>query len=254
MALGSMSLTSWQMPPAEMTCTGDELDVWCASLDLPLEEVTRLTALLDPEERARARRYAFERDRRRFTVARAGLRSILGVYLKLPPSSFRFHYGPHGKPMLETIQHGAAPVRFNLSHAHELAIYGIMRADEVGIDIECCHPLDGALDIATRFFSPREVQMLRELPPDQFLAGFFRLWTLKEAYLKATGCGITESLASIEFSFLPGQPLKILPLAADPVRAVPWFLETLVPAAGYVGAVVAERPPTQIRCWRWVPG
>jgi hypothetical protein len=113
---------------------------------------------LSDDERARAQRFVFDRDRSRFTVARGVLRNILGRYLQRPPSSIRFGYGPHGKPHLEAPPNQLLPtLRFNVSHSADLVLIAVAHDREVGVDVEQIRT-DFALDeLARRFFSQEEV-------------------------------------------------------------------------------------------------
>jgi 4'-phosphopantetheinyl transferase len=115
---------------------------------------------LDDEERARAMRYCFVRDRRRFIVRRARLRELLARRLECAPSRIRFSYNVFGKPSID-----AGDLRFSLSHSHSMALYAITEGLEVGCDIERLDPRLPTDAIAQRFFAPLEVRLLRSLPP-----------------------------------------------------------------------------------------
>ena len=150
-------------------------------------------ALLSVEERARAGRFVFEDDRRRYTVARAQLRRLLGERLGERPEAVGLTYGAHGKPALAP-RHAGSGLRFNVSHCGDVAVHAFTRGREIGVDVEAVRALPDADQIAARFFSPRENQAYQALPSGDRAVGFFNCWTRKEAYIKALGEGLAHPL------------------------------------------------------------
>src|SRR5580698_2953692 len=119
---------------SESTLPADRIDVWSVRLDIDAAHVERLRNLLSADERARADRFAFDRDRRRFVVGRGAVRSILASYVGAKPAEVRFTYGPHGKPFLADPPPKDA-LQFNASGSEELAVCAVTLGQEVGIDI-----------------------------------------------------------------------------------------------------------------------
>jgi 4'-phosphopantetheinyl transferase len=180
--------------------------------------------VLSASERAAAARFRFPRDRTRATGSRAGLRRLLGGYLGVPPESLAFAVGAEGKPCLA--DEGA--VSFNLSHSGMYAAAVVSRGREVGIDLEQIRPDAPGREIATRFFSGEERAWLDATPGAE---AFFRLWTAKEAVLKAMGIGLSTGLRRL--SVRPGED------------APPWNLRELDLAPGYAAAVAFDGPPAE---------
>jgi len=222
--------------------------VWRAALDVPESQVRRLWDMLTLDERQRAERFFFEKDRTHFVVARGLLRVLLGRYLQQDPPRLRFTYGPHGKPALATDPSGVA-LRFNVSHAHGLALYAITHGREVGVDVERIRPEIAQEKIAERFFSPREVTVLRALPTPLQASAFFACWTRKEAYIKAKGAGLALPLDQFDVSLTPGRPAVLLHTAWDPQEAAGWALQDLAPAPGYRAAVAVAGHAWRLTCW-----
>ena len=208
----------------------------------------RLWCTLTADERQRAERYIFQKDRTHFVVARGLLRVLLGCYLRQEPLHLRFIYGPHGKPALATDTGGVA-LRFNVSHSHGLALYAITRGREVGVDVERIRPKVAQEKIAERFFSPREVTVLRALPTPLQATAFFACWTRKEAYIKATGDGLSLPLDQFDVSLAPGEPAVLLRTAWDPQEVACWALQDLAPAPGYRAAVAVAGHDWRLTCW-----
>jgi 4'-phosphopantetheinyl transferase len=240
----------WDLPPAQPELARDEVHVWSAPLEQPAARVDELWRTLAADERARAERFVFMRDRSHFIVARGILRAVLGRYLGLAAERLAFVYGPHGKPALaETC--GGDMLRFNLAHSQGLALYAVTRGREVGVDIEQVRPLPDAVAIARHFFAAQEQEALRALPPGTKQAGFYHCWTRKEAYLKALGDGLARPLDQFSVSLAPGEPARLLTVAGDAREAERWSLRALEPAPGYVGALAAPGHDWQVACWRW---
>ena len=171
---------------------------------LQVSRLPNLKQVLSADEHARAERFYFQKDRERFMVARGLLRTVLGRYLNQEPSQLRFCYSPYGKPALATGS-GRNTLRFNVSHSHGLALYAITCGRELGVDVELIRPELPDEEIAERFFSFQEVSGLRALPPNMRLEAFFNCWTLKEAYIKARGEGLSLPLDQFDVALVPGE-------------------------------------------------
>jgi 4'-phosphopantetheinyl transferase len=217
--------------------TSDEVEVVVAALDAGCDALRAFQPLLAGDERQRAERFAFERDRRRFIVARARLRQLLGERLGVEPESVELTCGPYGKPSLAP-RPGEPDLRFNLSHCGDVAAYAFTAGREVGIDIEAVRALPDADALAERFFSRRENEAYRALDERERPLGFFNCWTRKEAFVKAIGDGLHHRLDSFDVSLAPAQPARILHVGATEGRDCGWALRSFSPAPGLVGAIV----------------
>ena len=231
----------WSPPPVNFNLSPDEVHVWRASLAPDKEVLERLEALLAPQERLRANQFAFATDRGRFIAGRGILRQLLGAYFGQPPEELILEYGLHGKPVLRT-KAAYWWMRFNLSHAQNVALYAFARGRELGIDLEKIQPEFPGHEVAEHFFSAGELSELRDLPAEMWTQGFFTCWTSKEAYLKACGYGLTLPLNSFDTSSVPGFPRELR--SADHRK---WKLYPFEPAPGFVAAVVAEGVDWRVR-------
>lgn len=207
-----------------------------------------LEQLLAVDERARAGRFHFERDRRRFIAARGQLRTILGRYVGVDPRALVFSYGLRGKPFLARFE--TIGLKFNLSHSGELALIAVTQDRDIGVDLEEIHSLGDAEQIAERFFSARENAVLCTLPKADRLEAFFHCWTLKEAYLKATGNGLARATNSFDVGFARGETARLLSVEGESEEALRWSLVGLAPARGYVGAVAVETHDWTMAFWQ----
>ena len=225
---------------ADTALPAREIHVWAVALDPAPAIVERLTKSLAADEWERARRFRFERHRRRYLVGRGALRALLGGYLGIAPGEVAFSYGPRGKPFLAGPAATASALSFNLSNSHELALVGFLRGPEIGVDVEFMKPMPDLEQIAERFFSESERLALRGLPAPQKPEGFFNCWTRKEAYLKAVGEGLAAPLDSFDVTLLPGEPPRMLTLKGDAERAARWFFRCFRPERDYIGALAVE--------------
>ena len=226
--------------------------VWRIALAVPDAEQAERAAMLAPDERARAARFHFERDRRRWTAARGAVRAVLAGYAGAPAASLIFRVGPHGKPALDGPAARAA-LDFNVSHSGDLALCAVTRARAVGVDVEAVRPEFATDEVARRFFAPGEVVALEALAPDERVEAFFACWTRKEAYIKARGSGIALGLDRFEVALAPGRPAALLATRDEPAAAARWRLVALAPGEGYVGALATDGP-AHLACWQWPPG
>ena len=182
------------------------LQLYQTRLDISLIECDRLWQFLSEDERSRANQFKRERLKTNFVAARGNLRIILAQWLNCEPREIYFQYGDLGKPYLQDSQ----GIYFNLAHSQDLAIYAVSRDREVGIDLEFMNPNCDFEGIAQRYFSPSEQQVIKDLgdrDKDLAIQAFYRAWTLKEAYGKATGQGIANLLESLEVAPLLASPI-----------------------------------------------
>jgi 4'-phosphopantetheinyl transferase len=220
-------------------CFDGALDVVVAPQETGRDAARAAAALLSADERQRATRFAFDRDRDRYMVARARLRQLLGERLGTRPEAVELVYGARGKPALAPWS-ADTELRFNVSHADGLTVYAFARGREIGIDVAAVRVMRSADDIAACFFSPQEHHTYQALDPCDRPLGFFQGWTRKEAFIKARGDGLAFPLARFEVSLAPGEPARILWVDDVPGERCGWRLASWSPAPGFVAAVVTE--------------
>jgi len=227
----------------------NELHVWRANLDLADSTVEYLLQLLSSDEIARAARYHFAIDYKRFVAARAGLRIILGGYLTLHPRRIIFSYGPQGKPSLASSPNVTATLNFNLAHSGGLALFAVAYGMQIGIDLEEIRAEFTEDNLAERFFSTSEVAQLASLPAEMQPQGFFSCWTRKEAFLKAKGVGLSQALDQFSVTVAHQEPARLLETKWDQNEASRWSLESIDLGPHLAAAVAVQGKPRRI-CWR----
>ncbi|MGH3607910.1 MAG: 4'-phosphopantetheinyl transferase family protein [Pseudonocardiaceae bacterium] len=209
--------------------SADEVHVWQAALDVGQSELRDLHRCLSREERERADRCRGERLRVRHIAARGWLRHLLGAYVGGHPEDVVFVHGEHGKPRLAGVI--GESLSFNVSHSEDTAVYAIAGGREVGIDVEKIRG-DVPFDVVRRYFSRAEQDALAALPPGQQLRGFFEAWTRKEAYVKATGIGLSGLL--------------------NPPGEARWLLHSVDVGPGYSAAVAVAGSAAVPRAAAWL--
>jgi 4'-phosphopantetheinyl transferase len=205
-----------------------EVHTWCANLAVSMDQLQHYAQTLSIDEQARAARFKFPHHRDRFIAARGILRTLLSKYLNQSPASFKFSYSDRGKPLLDN------PLQFNVSHSEDLALYAFTYDRSIGIDVEVIRSVENLEGLTQRFFCPSEHQAIAQLPPEVQHKLFFRYWTCKEAYLKATGEGLSE-LSGLEFAIDQTVQLKAVP--THPERRDRWIIKELDVSDQFVGTL-----------------
>lgn len=230
-------MSSWPPILLPLALSRDCVHVVRIGLDVGDGRLAELQATLSADETARAERYKVPQPRRHFIVCRGALRQILGACLNCEAQQIEFEYGPHGKPSLKSPSTG---LQFSVSHSGNQALIAISTDRRVGVDIERMDPSVRILKLAKRFFSARESAELLALPECDQLAGFYRGWTCKESYLKATGFGLSFPLSQFSVSLNPHQPGKLIEVVDQSDELERWQLLPLDPPRGYAAALLLE--------------
>ena len=233
---------NWLPAPKKLDLLLNDVHIWRINLNSDELQLQFYRETLSSDEIARAERFYFPEHRQRFMAGRGTLRAILGQYLDIAPKQVEFEYQPRGKPLLAA-KFADKGLLFNLSHSQDLALLGISYQHQIGVDLEYIRTMSDLEGLAKRFFSAREYEYLRLLSPAQQQQIFFRYWTCKEAYLKATGDGLVQ-LEEIEIDLTPNQPSKLL-VSGD------WSLSELTPADNFAAAVVVAGSNIHLHCWEY---
>ncbi|MGV3711129.1 MAG: 4'-phosphopantetheinyl transferase family protein [Gemmatimonas sp.] len=255
----------WAPVTAHPFIRDGQTHVWRIPLD-GSDGIAHHLDVLDDRERERVGRFHFPHHGRRYAVAHGALRRILAAYTGADPRALTFDAGEHGKP--EFARGGIMNPQewhFNLSHSGDLALLAVARHGPVGVDVERWRSNVQHLEIAERFFSPLERDALRMArDEDAVLRGFFSTWSRKEAYLKATGHGITRGLFHFDVTMEVAEAMhvavhetldaqerelwaahrvaQLLADRLDPHAIDRWTLSALEVGPGYSGALVTARP------------
>ena len=245
-----MTDTRWQVPTASPTLEQGHAHVWRIQLNDDDDSATHF-ANLSHEERTRAGRLQSPHHARRYTIAHGMLRHILSLYTGVRADALIFAMGEFGKPYLSHPESaGSRFAHFNLSHSADLALVAVSKSGEVGVDVEFWRDNVAHLEIAERFFSPAEREWLRALHGNTHgvMRGFFSGWSRKEAYIKASGLGISRGLNHFDMSLEPNKP-AILADRHDAQGTTRWAIADIDVGARYSAAIVATAPLSIVRLY-----
>jgi 4'-phosphopantetheinyl transferase len=226
--------------------------MWHASLDPGPDRLRQLESALSRDERERADRFRFSRDRRRYVAARGILREILAMRLGHEPAALQFEYGERGKPALKKAC-GGGELFFNIAHSADHGVFAVSAVAELGIDVEVVRPVPDRDAIARRFFTPGESAAIAALPASLRTQAFFLCWTRKEAFIKALGEGLSHPLDAFAVSVEPGRPARLLHALAG--GAAGWRIDDLSRLPAYACALAVRGDPDEVRVDQWMdPG
>jgi 4'-phosphopantetheinyl transferase len=228
--------------------SANDVHLWRVDLETIRAEEARWQSVLSEDEGKRAARFHFSADRQRFTAARAWLRMILGAYLQAQPEELRFTYSAKEKPTLAP-PFAESALQFNLSHSGGVALYTVTREQEIGVDIEEVRTNSDLEGIAKRFFSAAEQQQLEGFHGEEKVQAFFRCWTRKEAYIKATGDGLSLPLRQFDVSLEAGSSHALLATRPDPSEAAQWRLCEVPAGEGYAAAICRRGGEFRLSAW-----
>ncbi len=238
------------------TVGAHEVHVWHLLAEHVTEPATlrAIHALLSADEAVRMNALRHEKDRSLFLLSRGLMRSVLASYLGCQGHEVCFGSDAHGKPILRANTH-PRPLHFNLTHSRGAVALAVSGGREVGIDVEERGRSVEYLALAERFFAPAEVRYLQSIAPAQVPQAFFALWTLKEAYVKGIGRGLSFPLDAFRFD-LEGDRLTRFQAIEDFVSDH-WHFQQFALGERHCGALAVQNPPggtvtIEWRDWREV--
>lgn len=206
-----------------------------------IKDIASFYGLLSTDEQERTQKFAFEKDTNQYTLARGILRVLLGHYINVAPQSITFSYHTHGKPYLKDFPE----IQFNISHSNEMVILALNYDALLGIDIECLERKVDVDGVAKGFFNDKEYSRLLNLHGIAKKRLFFYQWTAKEAFVKATGRGLSFDLKDIEIVLNTKEEPKIATLHDPSENAANWTLYAISFIPRYV-AVLATKAQSKV--------
>ena len=197
------------IPSSLPALASDNIDLWAINpAQLSIDSVSALRSLLTPDESKQLLQYKNQAAQHTYLITRSICRLILTQYVNSEPHSLSFVRDQHGKPELVHNKHN---IRFNLSHNNQVIIMVVCVNDDIGCDIEDPKRKVSIEPITRRYFSKQEHIDIAHLKGEQQQQRFFQFWTLKEAFVKATGRGISLGLDTFQFQLTTGEYDKISP-------------------------------------------
>ena len=225
-----------------------DIHIWMAAPDeIDDAALSDYQTLLSETEDQQWRRFHFEKDRRLHLISRALVRTTLSGYTGAEPRAITFSENKYGKPEISAPER--RHIRFNLSHTQGLILCGIALTEDIGVDVECPGNRDPEMaEIAQRFFSPAEARDLADCPKEMQKNLFFHYWTLKEAFIKAMGRGLSLPLNQFAFDLSREKKPRISFSHPDDPSGIwtdndpkDWLFQSLCPSPRHIAAVAVKR-------------
>jgi 4'-phosphopantetheinyl transferase len=235
--INSIAQTDWSAPAAHPVLRNNEVHVWQACLEEGWD-LAGLSALLDDGEKNIAARFRLDEDRDLYILSHGLCRRLLAAYIGVAPAALRFTVTQHGKPEIG-MPGNASQLRFNMAHSGQRAIFAIASNCDVGVDVEHTASRIEVAELWDHVLCASEQAQLRKLPAAEQRDAFFRVWTRKEAALKAAGVGL----------LVPPATLDVLSSAEALINGHQWRITDLSIQPQYRAAVAAAKVDRIIRCW-----
>ncbi len=216
------------------------VDIWNGSLDIEPDTLQALLAVLNEGEKEKAGSFKLTMMRNRFIAVRGLLRQTLASYLATSPADLQFETGEFGKPRL-----ACNSLYFNLSHTKDKLLIAVADFPDIGIDLEIVQPRPSLDKLAERVFSDSELHAWRQIRSEDRLACFYRLWTKKEAFVKAVGRGIALGLELCEFEL--GEGGQLLAIPNEYGSAADWLVSELDISPDASAALVTPKCTFELR-------
>jgi 4'-phosphopantetheinyl transferase len=223
-----------------------EVHLWQVLLTDFIKKEQALLNLLSPDEVNRALRFHSAIHKQRYIITRGLLRKTLSLYTDMAPAEIAFSYNLQGKPFL---QNNPFAVQFNVAHSAEIAVYAMTLHKKIGIDIEKIK-LNFNERVAKRFFSLPEYEILMALKGEAQVKAFYRIWSSKEAVIKAVGAGIFVPLP--DFTIFPQHLTQSIAFHYQQ-QDYQLHVENFLVAAEYAAAFATPAPVGNIIRWHWSP-
>lgn len=203
--------------------------------------------LLSEDEKERANRFRFYKDKQCYVVTRGVLRLLSAQYLNNNPKDIIFNYEAFGKPLYKE----ETNLKFNVSHSGNRALIGFVKNHPLGVDIEKIKNDFDIFEVAENYFSKSEIESLHNIPKEEQYKGFFRCWTRKEAFIKAKGSGLSFPLDTFSVSIDSDTDAILLRTEWDKNEKNNWKLESFIPAEGYMAALITDSSVKHIDYLDW---
>ena len=216
------------------------VDVWQADLNQYARCLSKLTAVLSDRERQRADTFQQPLLRNRYMAVRAITRHVLASYLSAKPADLQFTLGEHGKPALISDS-----LHFNISHTDQLLLIAVGNLPDIGVDIELIKTRSNMGGMAKRCFAERELKIWQQLSEPQSQETFYRLWTKKEAFVKATGRGIALGLNRCEVE--PQIAGQLISIPKEYGMASDWKITEISLVKGFCAALATPNLGFELR-------
>jgi len=224
----------------------NHVHVWTSFADKD-SKIEAFEKILSADETSRANQFFFAEDRCRYIISRGTLRFLLAHYVRIPPHTVAFTHTEYGKPYLHPDQQDMSkPVYFNVSHSHQVILHAFTRHEHLGVDVEYERDTTDIFAMAKQYFTQSECEQIYGVGKAEQRKVFFRLWSHKEAFIKATGLGLSQPLDQFEIDLSADPDAKLRIVGVAPPRTGNWSIEELSITEKYHAALAIDVSPVTV--------
>lgn len=232
----------------QLSLEPNQVHIWSASITNHENRLPVYWSFLTNEEKEKAQKFKFLKDKNCFVIAKGILRKLLASYLSLSPKEINLKLGEYGKPFL----HHSSNLQFNISHSRSEILLGFIQTLPIGIDIEYTKREIDVKNIAKHFFAEEEIEALLKLDTKYQTQAFYSCWTRKEAFIKALGSGLSFPLAEFVVSLDSLKKAKLIATKWDKKEKEKWILQPIEPRENYIGAFAVKGNVSKIQSWKYL--
>jgi len=227
-----------------------EIHLWSSLLDQPDDIINYFWTILSNEEKDRIDKFKFKSLRERHTVSKGLLKSFIANYLNIETEEINFVQNEYGKPSLQP-ELNEVNLQFNVSHSEQLGMFAFTTGKELGIDVELIQEIPNLNQIVDICFSEFEKDWFYKSDPNQQKELFYKVWTGKEAFIKAIGTGLSFPLNEIEFIINTNKTIELQRVHGDQSYWGKWNIYTFNPLPNFISSLVMETNELMIRRYSW---
>ena len=229
-----------------------EIHVMWFELDQPQHIVDNYYRILNRDEKKRILNFKTELLRKRHTVSRGVLRMLISKYLDAKPEMVEFLYSKQGKPFLSSPKN-TINLQFNMSHSNRLGMCAFTKDDAVGVDVEKIRKLSNLEDMIEMCMSEFEKGWFSKLPPTTRNQMFYKVWTVKEAFIKAIGAGFSFPLVNVEVKISVDNKCEFHRIKKESGLFGKWRVFTFAPDRNFTASLVTGADNSKIKRFYWEP-
>lgn len=211
--------------------------------------INEFEGYLDETDTAQIQKLKFDYLRNRAVITKGLLRLLIGRYMNLNPGELEFSYNEFGKPFVYKDNNG---IQFNISHSEDMAVFAFTRSTEIGVDIEKVKVIDDMAGVMNLCFTEYEKNWFKTINDDSRVETFYKIWTIKEAFIKAIGRGFSFEPVDIELTNETGDQIMIRNITPGEFRRKKYQVKTMEILPGYIASVVYDGKK-EIKKYKWIP-
>lgn len=225
------------------------IDLWLTNLNLSHDVINKFEGYLDKADTGQIKKLKFEYLKKRAIITKGLLRLLIGNYLNLNPAELVFAYNEFGKPF---INDNLNELQFNISHSDDMAVFAFSRSGEIGADIEKVKVIDDMQGVMNICFTGYEKDWFNDINAESRVESFYKVWTIKEAFIKAIGRGFSFDPKDVELTNESGNQMLIRKINSNEFAGKKYRVKTIDGIPGYIISLVYEQEK-EIRQIKWIP-